>query len=231
MSYKSKIETLEHEIKELSEILCKVLVPLDELRPSFLVFLNMEFERDDYPEAIASLEWALKDNRLILPDTAQPIWADIKIKADQALDFYRLERQGDEGYKDPITHMNILTVTDEDIPNDFGKRYGLSAGDVKCLWLISPGFEERFIRQRIADAAARGAAHYGQCRYAKQRYKLTKEQAERLVNDMWESPNTVSKVFHELLGHEELLRCRLDEEAQKRVLQIRTDYNIRSQVM
>ena len=228
MSYKNKIESIEHEIKELSEILYKALVLLEEPYPSFFIFLNMEFACDDYPEAIASLEWALEDNRLILPDTAQPIWADIKTKADQALDLYRLERQGDEGYKDPVTHMNVLTAADEDTPNDFGKRYGLSAGDVKCLWLISPGFEERFIRQRIADAAARGAAHYGQCRYVKRRYNLTKEQAERLVDDMWENPNTVSEVFNEVLGHEKLLQCRLDEEHQERVLQIRADYNIQS---
>lgn len=231
MSYKSEIATLEHEIKGLSEILYEAMLPLDEPYPSFLIFLNMKFARDDYSEAIASLEHVLEHNMLVLPDTAQQTWADIKIKADQALDLYRLVRQSDEGYKDPITHMNVLTPTDEDIPKHFGKRYGLSAFDVKCLWLISPGFEEKFIRQRIADAAARGAAHYGQCRFAKQRYKLTKEQAERLVDDMWENPNTVSKVFHELLGEEELLRCRLGEEHQERVLQIRADYNIQTQVM
>lgn len=231
MSYKKKIEIIEHEIKELSETLLKALGQLDEPHPSFFTFLGMEFARDDYPEAIASLEWALDDNRFVLPDVVQPIWADIKTKADLALDLYRLERESDEGYKDPITHMNVLTAADEDTPNDFGKRYGLSAGDVKCLWLISPGFEERFIRQRIADAAARGAAHYGQCRYVKKRYRLTKEQAERLVDDMCKNPKTVSKVFHELLDKEKLLRCRLDEENQERILQIRADYNIQSQFM
>ena len=226
MSSKNKIETIEHEIKELSEILYKALLPLDEPYPSFLTFLNMSFACDDYPEAIASLEWALEDDKIILPDIAQSIWAEIKIKADRALDLYRLERQGDEGFKDPITHMNVLTAADEDTPNDFAKRYGLSAGDVKCLWMISPGFEERFIRQRIADAAARGAAHYGQCRYVKRRYNLTKEQVERLVDDMWNNPNTVSKVFNEVLDQEKLLQCLLDEEHQERVLQIRADYNI-----
>jgi len=226
MSYKSKIETLEREIKELSEILYKTLVPLDEPYPSFLAFLNMDFASDDYPEAIDSLEWALEDNKPTLPDTAVPIWTDIKIKAERALDLFRLERENDEGYKDPITHMNVLTARGEDTPNDFAKRYGLSAGDVKCLWMISPGFEESFIRQRIADAAARGAAHYGQCRYVKKRYRLTKEHAERLVDDMWKNPNRVSKVFHALLDEDKLLRCRLAEEYQERVLQIRADFNI-----
>lgn len=231
MSYKNEIETIEHEIKELSKILHKALVPLDEPYPSFLTFLDMKFARDDFPEAIASLEWALEDNRLILPDTAQPIWADMKTKAGQALDLYRLERQSDEGYKDPITHMNVLTAANEDTPNDFGKRYGLSAGDVKCLWLISPGFEERFIRKRIEKAIARNGARSGHYIYTKRRYKLTKTEAERLVDDMWENPNTVSKVFHELLDQEKLLRCRLDEENQERVVQIRADYNIQSQVI
>lgn len=226
MSYKRKIETIEHEIKELSESLHKILTLVDEPYPSFLTFLKMDFDRDDYPQAIASLEWTLKENRLVLSDTARHIWEDLKIKADQALDFYRLERQSDDGYKDPIAHMNVITAANEDIPRDFGKRYGLSAGDVKCLWLISPGFEERFIRERIADAAARGAAFYGQFRYVKKRYKLTEEQAQRLVDDMWNNPNTVSSVFHELLDQEKLLRCRLGEEHQDRVLQIKADYNI-----
>jgi len=226
MSYKNQIESIEHEIKELSEILYKSLIPLDEPYPSFLVFMDMNFARDDYPDAISSLEWALGENKLVLPDAAQPIWADIKIKAERALDLYRLERQSDEGYKDPITHMNALMVADNEIPKDFSKRYGLSNGDVKCLWIISPGFEERFIRQRIGNAAARGAAHYGQCRHAKRRYKITKEEAERLVDDMWENPNTVSKVFYELFDEDKLLRCRLGEEDQERVLQIRADFDI-----
>ena len=188
----------------------------------------MNFARDDYPEAIASLEWALEENSLVLPDAAQPTWTEIKSKADQALDLYRLERQSDEGYKDPFTHMNVLMRTDEDVPNDFGKRYALSAGDVKCLWLISPGFEERFIRERIGEAIARNGARSGHYIYTKRRYKLTKAEAERLVDDMWENPNTVSKIFHELLDQEKLLKCRLDEESQERVMQIRADYNIQS---
>ena len=226
MSYKKEIETTEHEIKELSEILYKYLIPLDGPYPSFFVFLNMKFARDDYPEAISSLEWAFGENKLILPDAAQPIWADIKIKADRALDLHRLERESDEGYKDPITHMNALMVADNEIPKDFSKRYGLSNGDVKCLWLISPGFEERFIRRRIGNAAARGAAHYGQCRHAKKRYKITKEEAERLVDDMWENPNIESKVFYELFDEDKLLECRLGEENQERVLQIRANFDI-----
>lgn len=226
MSYKNEIETIEHEIKELSEILCESLVPLDEPYPSFFAFLNMKFARDDYPDAISSLEFQLEMNNLILPDVAQSIWVDIKTKADRALDLHRLEREGDKGYKDPITHMNALMAADNEIPKDFSKRYGLNNGDVKCLWLISPGFEERFIRRRIGDAAARGAAHYGQCRHAKKRYKITKEEAERLVDDMWENPNIVSKVFYELFDEDRLLRSRLGEESQERVLQIRADFDI-----
>lgn len=228
MSYKNRIETIEHEIKELSETLYKALVPLEEPYPSFFSFLNMEFTRGDYPEAIASLEWALGQRRLTLPDTAKPTWDDIKIKAGQAHEFYKLERQGDESYKDPVTHMNALTAADEDIPNDFGKRYGLSAGDVKCLWLISPGFEERFIRQRIAEAVARNGSRDGHYIFTKRRYKLTEKQAKRLVDDIWGNLTSVSKVFHELLDQEKLLRCRLAEEHQDRVLQIRADYSISS---
>ena len=89
MSYKDKIETIENEIKKLSEILCKALASLEEPYPSFLSFLNMEFARDDYPEAIASLEWALEEQRLFIPDAVNPIWADIKVKAGQAHEFYK----------------------------------------------------------------------------------------------------------------------------------------------
>jgi len=228
MSYKNEIETIEHEIKELSEILYKALVPLDEPYPIFFTSLNTSFACNDYPEAIASLEWAIEDDKVNLPDTAKPIWANIKIKAVRALGLYKLERQSDEGFKDPINHMNVLAAAGEDVPNNFAKRYGLHAGDQKCLSMISLGNEERFIRQRIADAAARGAAHYGQCRYVKRRYDLTKEQAECLVNDMWENPSIPSKLFHELIDQEKLLGCLLSKEGQERILQIRADYSIQS---
>lgn len=231
MSYKNQIQTYENEIKELGEMLCEILVSMKEPYPSFLIFLRMKFSGNRYPAAIASLELCLEEHQMVLPEATLEIWVDIKNKADEALHLYDLERQSDDGFKDPITHMNVLTAADEDTPDDFGKRYGLDEGDVKCLWLVSPGFEERFIRERIEDAVANNRARYGQYRYTKRRYKLTEEQAKRLVDDIWGNSKTVSKVFYELLDWEKLLLCRLAEDNQERVRQIKANFGMQSEVI
>lgn len=225
MSYKNKIEIHENKIRELGDRLCKILVSIKEPYPSFLAFLSMQFTGNRYPAAIASLEWSIEEHSVILPEEASKVWKDIKKNADDAKQLYALEREKDDGFKNPIIHMNALMEADDDIPPEFGKRYDLDEGDVKCLWLISPGFEEQFIRKRIKDAVIHNKAKYGQYRYTKRRYKLTEAQAERLVNDIWENPNRVSKVFYDLLDWDKLLQCRLDKDNQERVRQIQADFN------
>lgn len=231
MSYKTQIQILENEINELGDKLCEILVPLKQPYSSFLSFLKMSFSSNRYPTAIADLEWYFNEHSVVLPESALTLWANIKNKADKSLHLYELERQSDDGYKDPITHMNVLTAADQDTPNDFGKRYGLNDTDVKCLVMISPGFEERFIRNRIGDAVARNGARTGHYIFTKRRYKLTQEQAQFLVDEIWENPKSVSKVFYELLDWEKLLKCRLAEDNQERIRQIRADFGMQSEVI
>lgn len=226
MSFKNKIETLETEIKALGERLCEILVSIQEPYQSFLSFLKMDFSGNSYPAAIDSVEWWLEKHRPTFPKPALELWVDIKNKSDSARQFYALERQSDGGYQNPIKHMNVLMEADDDIPDGFGKRYGISDGAVKCLWLVDPTFEERFIRKRIAAAVARNGSRTGHYIFTKRRYKFSEAQAKHLVDDIWKNPNIVSRVFHEMLNWDKLVRCRIAQVHQEETLQVRADFGM-----
>lgn len=224
MSYKDEIKICESEIKTLGARLSEILEPL--IQPDTLSWFQHDFSIDNYPEAIEAIKWHLAEQTVVLPDSALSIWSDIKNKANKAKGLYELERQSDDGFKNPITHMNALMEAGDRVPDPdgFAKRHGLSQGAVKALWLTSPIFEERFIRERIGKAIARNGARTGHYIFIKRRYKFTQEQAERLADDIWENPKTVSKVFYDLLDWKKLVQCRLIEDAQEEVLQIHADY-------
>lgn len=224
MSYESQIQNLEIKIRELGHNLCAILAPLPQPYPSFLAFVKMRFSGNRYPKAISDLKWFFKEHNAALPETALSIWQEINNKADEAKHLYELKRQSDDGHKDPITHMNVLMEAGDDIPDEFSKRYGLYEGEVKCLWLVAPGFEERFIRERIGNAVARNGARSGHYIFTKRRYRLTYEQAQRLVDEIWDNPKAVSQVFHELLNWEKLVSCRLSKEHQKEVRHIKSRF-------
>ncbi len=226
MSYREQIQEYENEIKELGEKLCETLVSIKQPYSSFLSFLRLKFLGNRYPAAIASLKWCIEEHQLDLPEAALELWVMIKNKADSASQLYVMERKSDNGYKDPFTHMNALVEAKADIPSDFGKRYCIDEGAVKCLTLTSPGYEERFIRSRIGEAIARNGSRSGHYIYAKRRYKLTEEQAKRLVDELWDNQDTVSKTFFEFLNRGKLVKYRLSKKYQEEVLQIVADFGM-----
>ena len=224
MEQDSHIAVCENEIVELGNKLCEALVTLSQPYPHFLSSVRSEFSFNRYLEAIDSLEWYFEKNNTLAPETTISLFEELKNKVNKALHLYELERQNDDGYKDPVTHMNALMEADEKIPNHFGKRYGLKHGDVKALWLTTPVFEERFLRKRIGEAVARNGSRTGHYLYTRRRYKISEAQAKKLVDDMWANQTTESKVFYELFDRDKLVEHRLAAHSQERIRQIIADF-------
>ena len=220
----SHIAICENEIVELGNKLCETLVTLTQRYPHFLSSVQSEFSINRYLEAIDSLEWYFEQSNTLAPEITISLFGELKNKVHKVLHLYELERQNDEGYKDPVTHMNAIMEAGEKIPNHFGKRYGLKHGDVKALWLTTPVFVERLLRKRIGEAVARNGSRTGHYLYTRRRYKLTEEQAKRLVDDMWANQITESKVFYELFDRDKLIEHRLAADIQERIRQIIADF-------
>ena len=220
----SHIAICENEIVELGNKLCETLVTLTQPYPHFLSSVQSEFSINRYLEAIDSLEWYFEQSNTLAPEITISLFGELKNKVHKVLHLYELERQNDEGYKDPVTHMNAIMEAGEKIPNHFGKRYGLKHGDVKALWLTTPVFVERLLRKRIGEAVARNGSRTGHYLYTRRRYKLTEEQAKRLVDDMWANQITESKVFYELFDRDKLIEHRLAADIQERIRQIIADF-------
>ena len=223
MSYSDKIEALEIEIRALGIEFAELIK--SSLGPEYLLSIESDFYCNDYSEALDQLDWHIENQSLILSDTASRLFVKIKSNIRKVKSLYENERRIDGGFKHPVLHMDALMQKGDEIPNRFGKRYGISELAVKGLWLSTPAFEERFIRERIGQAVARNGARTGHYIFAKRRYELTDEQVRRLVDDMWENPNTISNVFHELLDREKLVLCRLTESAQNQVLEVQANFD------
>lgn len=224
MPYQIEIEKLEDELKDLGEKIGETLKP--ELESNKLHGLRSAFIFNRYLDVVNSLDWFISEKTIELSDHANDILCMMKDKITEVKNLYQLQRENDDGYKDPISHMNALVAAGHDTPRNFSLRYDISPGVEKCLWLTSPDFEESFIRNRIKAAIERNGSRAGHYILTRRRYQITEEQAKDLVNDIWDNPNTVSEVFHKLLDREKLIECRISEDARNEVREAQIRYRV-----
>lgn len=197
----------------------------DESDPTrWVVFMDMDFNAADFEEGLSRLDWGLRSKGLELPERGLVLKDDIERKTRTLRHLYARKLARSDGFKDPIAHMNALMKANEKIPDDFHRRYGLIRGETKALWLATPTFEERLCRERIAAAVVRKGNRSGHYIYMQRRLKLSDEDTKRLVDDMWENPDKVSKIFYELFDWERLIEVTLTEAAQTDVRRIQAQY-------
>lgn len=222
MSSDEKIEKLEKRIERLGTNLCDTLKP--HIDHHALSSIKSDFMFNRYSEAIESINWFKTEKELNSPSSAIETWEDIQRSVAEVKELYEFQRKNDGGYKDPITHMNALMIAGDEIPRNFGKRYDISSGAVKSLWLTSPAFEERFIRARIRQAKERNGARTGHYIYTKRRYRISDDQARTLVDGMWKKPNSVSNHFHKIFDRTKLIQCRVNDYGKEEMRKILEAY-------